>query len=122
MASTRLRNSQGQYCNDQKREHLEREYLVYKGQVLPNISYLPDFGINPGRMTSAYSHKILSQNTSDLESFLFGIGSTNLVKPYKNPPMLVNKVDTIKFFNQTDAQMPVPLVIEKRQRPTGPFS
>ena len=36
-------------------------------------------------MTSAYSHKILSQNTPDLESFLFGIGTTNLVKPYKIP-------------------------------------
>ena len=84
--------------------------------------FMRDFGINPGRMTSAYSHQILSQNTPDLESFLFGIGTSNLVKPYKNPPMLVNKVDTIKFFNQIDAQMPVPLVIEKRQRPSGPFS
>ena len=26
--------------------------------------------------------------------------------------MLVNKVDTIKFFNQTDAQMPVPLLLK----------
>ena len=121
MASTRLVNSPAQYCIDQKREHLEREYLVYKGQVLPDRTFLPDFGINPGKMGSAYSHKILSQNTPDLESFLFGIGTTNLVKPYRNPPMLVNKVDTIKFFKQTEAQMPVPLVIENRQRPVGPF-
>ena len=122
MASTRLRNSPGQYCIDQKREHMEREYLVYKGKKIPDRSLLPDFGINAGNMAGAYSHKILSENTPDLESFLFGIGSSNLVKPYRNPPLLVNKVDTIKFFNQTDAIMPVPLVIEKRQRPIGPFS
>jgi hypothetical protein len=122
MTSTCLKNLPGQYCNDQKREHLEREYLVYKGGVIPKESFLPDFGINAGKMSGAYSHKILSQNTPDLESFLFGIGTTNLVKPYRNPPMLVNKVDTIKFFNQTNAQMPIPLVVEKRQRPTGPFS
>jgi len=122
MSSTSLKNSKGQYCNDQKRENLEREYLVYKGKKIPRESFLPDFGINAGNMAGAYTHKILSQNTPDLESFLFGIGSSNLVKPYRNPPMLVNKVDTIKFFNQTNAQMPVPLVIENRQRPIGPFS
>ena len=35
--------------------------------------------------------------------------------------MLINKMDDIKFFNQTDAIMPTPLVIENRQRPVGPF-
>jgi len=70
----------------------------------------------------ATNHKILSNNTPDLESYLFGIGASNLVKPNNKPPMLINKMDDIKFFNQTDAIMPTPLVIENRQRPVGPFS
>tara|TARA_B100001093_G_C26781547_1_gene994855 strand:+ start:1044 stop:1415 length:372 start_codon:yes stop_codon:yes gene_type:complete len=122
MASTRLRNSPGQYCIDQQREHLERQYLVYKGKKVPDRSYLPGFGINAGNMAGAYNHKILSNNTPDLESYLFGIGASNLVKPNNKPPMLINKMDDIKFFNQTDAIMPTPLVIENRQRPVGPFS
>ena len=41
MASTRLRNSLGQYCIDQQREHTERQYLVYKGKKSPtDLFYL----------------------------------------------------------------------------------
>ena len=122
MASTHLKNLPAQYCKDQSREQLSREYLVYKGKKIPKKSRLPGFGINAGNMAGAYTHNILSQNTADLESFLFGIGASNLVKPYQNPPMNINTLETFTLFNKTDAQMPVPLVIDNRQRPTGPFS
>lgn len=122
MASTSLKNSPAQYCNDQKREHHQLNYLVYKGKKIPDKTFLPDFGINAGNMAGAYTHGILSQNTPDLESFLFGIGTTNLVKKYKAPPMNIRTMDTLKFFEKTKAEMPVPLVIENRQRPVGPFS
>jgi len=122
MASTCLKNLPAQYCNDQQREHLSREYLVYKGKKIPNDSRLPDFGINAGNMAGAYTHGVLSQNTPDLESFLFGIGTSNLVTPYKKPSLNINKLDTVEFFKKTKAQMPQPLVVENRQRPIGPFS
>ena len=122
MASTSLKNLPRQYCNDQKRDHEHRQYLVYKGKKVPNESMLPDFGINAGNMAGAYTHKVLSQNTPDLESYLFGIGTSNLVKPFKKPPIRTNNLDTLQFFEKTNAEMPVPLVIENRQRPIGPFS
>lgn len=122
MTSTNLKNCPGHYCIEQRSQHLNREYLVYKGKKVPNESMLPDFGINMGNMAGAYSNKVLSQNTPDLESYLFGIGSSNLVKPYQKPALRINNLDTLQFFQKTKAQMPVPLVIEKRQRPIGPFS
>jgi hypothetical protein len=122
MASTSLKNLPRQYCTDQRREHINREYLVYKGKKIPNKTMLPGFGINMGNMAGAYTHSILSQNTPDLESYLFGIGTSNLVKPFKKPSTRTNNLDTVKFFEQTNAEIPVPLVIEKSQRPIGPFS
>ena len=68
-----MKNLPGNYRKDQKEQHLNREYLVYKGKKVPNESMLPDFGINMGNMAGAYSNKVLSQNTPDLESYLFGI-------------------------------------------------
>ena len=44
----------------------------------------PDLGIISGNMSSGYNHNVLSNNTADIESKLFGIGSTNLVKTSKN--------------------------------------
>ena len=83
--------------------------------------YLPDFGINMGNMAGAYSNKVLSQKYPDLESYLFGIGSSNLVKPYQKPALRINNLDTLQFFQKTKAQMPVPLVIEKDKDPLVHF-
>ena len=73
-------------------------------------------------MAGGYTHNILSNNTTDLESDLFGIGTSNLVTPYQKPAPSFNNLDNLKFFNKPGYCIPNPLVVEKRQRPTGPFS
>ena len=122
MASTSLKNLPGQYCREQTEQHKQREYLVLKEKKVPVVSKLPDFGINAGNMAGAYTHGILSKNTADLESYLFGIGTSNLVKPFVKPTQKINYLDNVKFFNKCGYSMPQPLAVEKRQRPTGPFS
>ena len=122
MSSTSLKNLPGMYCLEQNEEHKHRDYLVYKNKKIPTESKLPDFGINMGNMAGGYTHNILSNNTTDLESDLFGIGTSNLVTPYQKPAPSFNNLDNLKFFNKPGYCIPNPLVVEKRQRPTGPFS
>ena len=79
-------------------------------------------GMINGMMSSAYNHKVLSNNTTDIESQLFGIGSTNLVKQKPAVKPELNCMGNVKFFNRLETIMPKQLVIEKFQRPIGPFS
>ena len=122
MASTSLKNLPGHYKQDQKAEHINREYLVYKHKKVPLKSALPDFGINMGNMAGGYTHNIISNNTPDLESYLFGIGTSNLVKPFVKPYEDINQLNNIPFYGKPGYCMPKPMIIENRQRPTGPFS
>ena len=122
MASTSLKNLPGQYCKETTANQLNSEYLVFKNKKIPAKSDFPDLGINVGNMAGAYTHSILSNNTADLESYLFGIGTSNLVKTFRKPAQKLNTLDNLKFFEKPGYAMPNPLVVENRQRPTGPFS
>ena len=122
MASTSLKNLPGQYCKEKTAQHQHRENLVNKNKKVPLVSRMPDFGTNMGNMAGAYTHNVLSNNTADLESFLFGIGTSNLVKPFTEPRPDVNYLENLKFFDKPGYCMPKPLVVEKRQRPVGPFT
>ena len=73
-------------------------------------------------MRSAYNQNVLSNNTTDIESNLFGIGSTNLAKPKSSKfKPSINDRNTCKFFDRPQLILPNDLVVDKNQRPTGPF-
>ena len=74
------------------------------------------------KMTNGYNNQILSANASNIESALFGIGSTNLVNPKAPVVAKIACMKDKKFFNLPERFIPEPLVIEKYQRPIGPFS
>ena len=74
------------------------------------------------KMTNGYNNGVLSENASNIESALFGIGSTNLVNPKSPVVAKVKCMKSRKFFNLPERFIPEPLVIEKYQRPIGPFS
>jgi hypothetical protein len=121
MASTSLKNLPGLYCRETSANRLNSDYLVFKNKKIPKTSAMPDLGINVGNMAGGYTHNILSNNTADLESYLFGIGTSNLVKTFNKPNPKLNQLDNLKFFEKPGYNMPNPLVVENRQRPTGPF-
>ena len=64
-------------------------------------------------MAGGYTHNVLSNNTADLESYLFGIGTSNLVTPFQKPAPNLNNLDNEKFFDKPGYCMPNPLIIEK---------
>jgi hypothetical protein len=115
MASTRNKNTFGNYGLQQRSNIYSEDWLLYKYGA-NGIAYdtrLPGNGLNPGQMP----WNTLSHNAVDIETFLFGINSTNLVKP---APPLTPELKCLKNANlyKKDAIiMPTPQAIPKHQRP-----
>ena len=115
MASTRNRNTPGNYCLEQREFKQSENYTLY-----PNSQYgaayttrQPGVGLLPAQIPA----NKLSYNAADTESFLFGINSTNLVNP---APCFVPEIADLKIaniFEKGAIYIPEPLVIEKNQRP-----
>jgi hypothetical protein len=59
----------------------------------------------------------LSHNPVDIETFLFGIGSTNLVNPVKPLTPELKCLNSANLFKKPDVIMPIPLAASKTQRP-----
>lgn len=115
MASTRNKNSKGDYNLEQNINKSINEWNTYEyssrgGAYDPAI---PNIGYTPSKMCSCF----FSNNGIDIESQLYGIGSSNLVneKPTVNPQL--KQIKTIDFFDRQKLLMPKPLVIEDNQRP-----
>lgn len=116
MASTRNKNTKENYSLEQRSLDLARNYELYKNA--PNgPAYdpaLPVFGFNPstmGRDNFAY-------NSIDIETALFGINTTNLVEPQAPVVPHMKTLREVKYFDILPKLiMPLPLVIENKQRP-----
>jgi len=116
MASTRNKNTPGNYCLEQREYKGLEKYALY-----PNSQYgsayttnLPGNGLLPAQIP----WNKLSHNGPDTESFLFGINSTNLV----NSSSLcfipeITQLKSINIYDKTHILLPEPLVIQKYQRP-----
>ena len=115
MASTRNKNTPGNYCLDQKQNTNTSDWRLYTNGAngLAYDTRLSGVGLNPGQLPWS----TLSHNPADIESFLFGINATNLVNP---APCLTPELKYLKManvFKMSDTIMPVPLVVPKGQRP-----
>ena len=118
---TSLKNSKGMYCLEQKAINRQFDTNIWKFKTISNDSRIPCAGINMPMMTNGYNNNILSNNASDIESALFGIGSTNLVKSKAPVTPELNTLGQVKFFNTMNVFLPEPLIVEKNQRAKGPF-
>jgi hypothetical protein len=81
MASTRSKNTPGNYCLEQRAVQQGAAYLVDRDYAYATPTLMAGNGLLQGRMGNA----VLAQNPQDVESFLFGINSTNLVTPAPSP-------------------------------------
>lgn len=115
MASTRNKNTPGNYNLEQKEFSQMERYVLY-----PNSQYgsayntmLPGNGLLPGQIP----WNKMSHNAADTESFLFGINSTNLVNPAPCFVPEIIKLNSTNIYEKTPTYIPEPLVIEKKQRP-----
>ncbi len=122
MASSGMRNSGGYYCEQQKRYNRILTNNTDTKVSKQKDNCLPDLGIINGVMASGYNNNALSNNAADIESELFGIGSTNLVQRKSRVNPDINSREYCKWFERNNVFLPAPLVIEKNQRAKGPFS
>ena len=115
MASTRSKNTPGNYELEQKVNNLTKKYDLYQHSQHGSAykTAIPALGYTPNSM----SRDTLSTNPIDIESALFGINSTNLVEPKPNTIAHLKKIPEKEFFNRLPLIMPDKLVIENNQRP-----
>jgi hypothetical protein len=117
MASTSNRNYNGNYDAEQRqyRDHLAFQQYIHNSSGQAYTTHLPGTGLLAGQVYSAN----LSTNNIDIESFLRGTGTTNLVNPKESTnvkPDLVN-LDSLNIHEKLPVILPRNLVIERNQRP-----
>lgn len=115
MTSTRNNNTSLDYNLQQKYNTNMMINNFYSGYCVPNSEIIPTIGTISSRR-NRYS---LASNSVDIESNLFGINSTNLVKPASSVEPLLNKIPQKSFFYRPDnVIMPYPLVFNNNNRPS----
>lgn len=115
MASTRNVNTPGNYCLELREYANSEKYTLYSNSQY-GCAYqtnLPGNGLNPGQMPG----NKLSDNSIDVESFLFGINSTNLVNPAPVFVPELKTIPTVNIFKRENVFIPEPFILEKNQRP-----
>jgi hypothetical protein len=110
MSSTRNKNAIGDYQLEQLQNQGIQEYSQVYGE--PSKSHYAGNGLLMGRMASI----ALSYNACDIESQLYGIGSTNLVKPKEDVHLDAKKLQSLNVMNRLPTFIPSPLKVEPDQR------
>jgi len=115
MASTRNKNSIRDYSSEQRIFQDINSYQTFQNSAYgeAHTTNLPGLGFN----CASIPREKLSGNPIDIESTLFGIGSTNLVEPQAPVHPQLNCVKHKDIIDKVEFVMPEPLVIEKNQRP-----
>jgi len=103
------------YRLEQKSYTQSRSWVSYlhssSGQAYTNA--MPQLGIVPSYMPRT----ILSDNSIDIETKLFGINSTNLVTPDVPLNPKLKTLPEVSFFNTLPIIMPEKMVVSNIQRP-----
>jgi hypothetical protein len=113
MASTRNKNSPGDYKLEQHVNTQIDAHSLYKHSTVAYQNYLPGDGL----LAAKTPRKVICENYTDVESALFGIGSTNLVNPQAKTTPSFQPIQTLNIIDRLPTMIPEPLVVENGQRP-----
>ena len=115
MASTSNKNSPGNYQAEQRINDTISGYstFVNSGAAKAVTNHHPGKGVLPAKT----AREELCSNYCDVESQLFGIGSTNLVTPKAPVRPQFKDPRSLNFIDGLEVHLPEPLVIAKNQRP-----
>lgn len=114
MASTRNKNTPGDYASEQRSILNQMNYNTYEPYGAPTTTLFSGDGLLMGRIAPQGT---LAGNACDIESSLFGIGSTNLVN-FQTPvvPELY-PVKSLSIIDRIPVLVPKPLEVQAGQRP-----
>ena len=113
MSSTRNRNNMADYQQESKAYLHTIDHMTLPDSTEAATNHFGGNGLLMGRM----ANHSLSKNACDIESQLFGIGSTNLVRPnvpIENKP---KSLQSLNIIDRTPLIIPAPLKITSNQRP-----
>lgn len=115
MASTRSKNNDGDYTLEQLSNTNMCDYLTSQKNNYGNPinTYFAGDGLLQGRIAP----RNLSGNPCDIESQLFGIGTSNMVKPKAPVNPNIHNVKSLNVIDKLPVMVPEPLIVEKGQRP-----
>jgi hypothetical protein len=114
MASTRNKNTRGDYCLEQRAYQQQSSYSTNREYAFAPRTMNPGDGLLQGQLPNT----ALSGNPNDIESFLFGIGSTNLVQPQAPVTPELKQLPELSIIDRkVPLIMPKEFVIEDNQRP-----
>jgi hypothetical protein len=116
MSSTRNKNTPGNYQLEQTALNNHYGWCAYEHapQARAFITHMPGDGLIHGRVGASE----LSHNATDIESFLHGIGSSNLVAPYQPPSPQIKTVQSLNIADKLPLILPKNLIVEQHQRPS----
>jgi|UniRef100_A0A6C0LPJ5 hypothetical protein len=112
MASTRNKNTPGDYTAELRSIEQHINYNTYHSYGVPQSTYLPGDGLLQGRVAPDQ----LSHNSSDIESFLWGIGSTNLVNPLPPTNPEIKQLKSLAVMDKIPVIVPGDLQVQPNQR------
>lgn len=115
MASTRNINTPGNYCLQQRTFDESKQYNLYpySSNGYAYNTKQPGNGLNPAQIPGDR----LSDNSTNIESFLFGINATNLVNPAPCFKPELKELPTANIFENKQIIMPIPFIKDTTQRP-----
>jgi hypothetical protein len=116
MASTRSRNTPGDYESEQRAYTQNLSYMSYETSSHYGVAantHLPGDGLIGMRAP----HRVLSNNYCDIESQLFGIGSSNLVSAAAPVQPEIHQLKSLDIFDKQRLVMPSPFLPQANQRP-----
>ena len=116
MSSTRNKNTPGDYQLEKNRyeQFYSKTTYINSPSGMAFTQHLPGDGLLPSKMAAIE----LSENSSDIESFLFGIGSTNLVTPKAEVKPDIRQFKSLSIIDKTPLILPDELILLPRQRPS----
>ena len=114
MTSTRNKNTPQDYNLERKKIFNAKEYIFSEDYAISNKTNFPDFGLNMPPMP----RDKLANNSVNIESSLFGIGSSNLETP-KPPvvPEIISNTFGESIVKKTPLYVPEPFQFDSKQRP-----
>lgn len=116
MASTTSKNTPGNYQAEQRINTGIDNYAVYVNSASAEAytNHLAGNGLLAGRN----ARSTLCNNYVDVESQLFGIGTTNLVNPYVPVQPSLQRLSSLNIIDKIPLMLPDPLVVDQTQRPS----
>lgn len=115
MASTRNNNTPGNFAASRMSKDRIFDTLKYKNQ--PNGQAYTNHLAGDGLLMGKMGPQVLADNYTDIDSYLKGIGSTNLVNPLPEMVPEYRELDSLSIVHKLPVYMPRPLRVDLYQRP-----